>query len=538
MTGALIGAIVRDGTAIFPHGDDVLQPGDRVIVFTESSRVGRGRARAVTRAPALRRRARREAIGVDVARGARTSSARSSSTSASRSSLPARVALGYAERRGPFLGAGAIAFARRLGARAAARGGTERVGAREGFLVVSLTWLLAAGVGALPYSARGEAQLSSPLDAYFESMSGFTTTGARSLTDVEALSPARCSSGASSRRGSAGWGSSCSRSPCCRACASAAASSSSRRCPGPRSSADGADPRHRPAPLAALRRAHGRSLVGRPRGLRLDRDRRRDDALRGGRARVRRRCRPAASRPRRARSRRSRAAIQWTIVRLHGRRAGRTSRSCTGRSSGGARASLVRDEEFRLYLVLLVPSRSRVIAVELVGDGTLRGRGGRPARRLPGRLDDDDDRLRERRLQPVDALLALVTLVGLMFVGGSAGSTTGSIKVVRHLLSGRSCGASSTRPSTRSSSAASGSTAHAVDERTLRAVIVLRPALRRHLRVGTLLLVLDADAGRPRPADCIDAIAAAATTLGNVGPASGSPGRWARSSRTATSRRS
>jgi trk system potassium uptake protein TrkA len=38
MTGALIGAIVREGTAIFPHGGDVLLPGDRVIVFTESSR--------------------------------------------------------------------------------------------------------------------------------------------------------------------------------------------------------------------------------------------------------------------------------------------------------------------------------------------------------------------------------------------------------------------------------------------------------------------------------------------------------------------
>ena len=38
MTGALIGAIVRDGTAIFPHGEDMLFPGDRVIVFTESSR--------------------------------------------------------------------------------------------------------------------------------------------------------------------------------------------------------------------------------------------------------------------------------------------------------------------------------------------------------------------------------------------------------------------------------------------------------------------------------------------------------------------
>jgi trk system potassium uptake protein TrkA len=38
-TGALIGAIVRQGRAVFPHGDDMLLPGDRVIVFTESKRV-------------------------------------------------------------------------------------------------------------------------------------------------------------------------------------------------------------------------------------------------------------------------------------------------------------------------------------------------------------------------------------------------------------------------------------------------------------------------------------------------------------------
>ena len=38
-TGALIGAIVRNGDAIFPHREDVLRPGDRVIVFSESDRV-------------------------------------------------------------------------------------------------------------------------------------------------------------------------------------------------------------------------------------------------------------------------------------------------------------------------------------------------------------------------------------------------------------------------------------------------------------------------------------------------------------------
>jgi trk system potassium uptake protein TrkA len=43
--GALIGAIVREGHAIFPHGEDELLPGDRVIVFTEAAR-----AREVERA--------------------------------------------------------------------------------------------------------------------------------------------------------------------------------------------------------------------------------------------------------------------------------------------------------------------------------------------------------------------------------------------------------------------------------------------------------------------------------------------------------
>ena len=37
--GAMIGAIVRDGRAVFPRSDEVLQAGDRVIVFTERKRV-------------------------------------------------------------------------------------------------------------------------------------------------------------------------------------------------------------------------------------------------------------------------------------------------------------------------------------------------------------------------------------------------------------------------------------------------------------------------------------------------------------------
>jgi trk system potassium uptake protein len=37
-TGSVIGAVIRDGAALFPHSRDTLRPGDRVIVFVEASR--------------------------------------------------------------------------------------------------------------------------------------------------------------------------------------------------------------------------------------------------------------------------------------------------------------------------------------------------------------------------------------------------------------------------------------------------------------------------------------------------------------------
>ena len=67
------------------------------------------------------------------------------------------------------------------------RPGRSPIGFREGFLVVAVTWLVAATLGALPYLFSGEAQLDRPIDAYFEAMSGFTTTGASVLTDIPAL---------------------------------------------------------------------------------------------------------------------------------------------------------------------------------------------------------------------------------------------------------------------------------------------------------------------------------------------------------------
>jgi trk system potassium uptake protein TrkH len=55
---------------------------------------------------------------------------------------------------------------------------------REGLALVGLGWILTAAVGALPYLYAG---VLGPVDAYFESMSGFTTTGSTVIRDIEAL---------------------------------------------------------------------------------------------------------------------------------------------------------------------------------------------------------------------------------------------------------------------------------------------------------------------------------------------------------------
>ena len=56
---------------------------------------------------------------------------------------------------------------------------------RDGFLIVSLSWIFISVVGSLPYIISGA--IPNFVDALFESVSGFTTTGASLLTDVEAL---------------------------------------------------------------------------------------------------------------------------------------------------------------------------------------------------------------------------------------------------------------------------------------------------------------------------------------------------------------
>ncbi|MFQ6794080.1 MAG: TrkH family potassium uptake protein [Thomasclavelia sp.] len=62
----------------------------------------------------------------------------------------------------------------------------KNIYAREGFVIVALSWILVSLVGAIPFCLSGE--IPSYIDAVFEMVSGFTTTGSSILTDVEALS--------------------------------------------------------------------------------------------------------------------------------------------------------------------------------------------------------------------------------------------------------------------------------------------------------------------------------------------------------------
>ncbi|MBQ9427988.1 MAG: TrkH family potassium uptake protein [Clostridia bacterium] len=59
---------------------------------------------------------------------------------------------------------------------------------KEGFCTVALSWIVLSLFGALPFVFSGE--IPNYIDALFETVSGFTTTGASILTDIEALSHA------------------------------------------------------------------------------------------------------------------------------------------------------------------------------------------------------------------------------------------------------------------------------------------------------------------------------------------------------------
>ena len=65
------------------------------------------------------------------------------------------------------------------------KSGNRSFFAKEGFVSVSLSWIVLSIIGALPFVLSGV--IPNPVDAMFEIVSGFTTTGASILPEVESL---------------------------------------------------------------------------------------------------------------------------------------------------------------------------------------------------------------------------------------------------------------------------------------------------------------------------------------------------------------
>lgn len=63
--------------------------------------------------------------------------------------------------------------------------GSNDIYIREGFAIVALSWILVSVLGALPYIISGA--IPSVFDALFESVSGFTTTGASIINNIESV---------------------------------------------------------------------------------------------------------------------------------------------------------------------------------------------------------------------------------------------------------------------------------------------------------------------------------------------------------------
>ncbi len=431
--------------------------------------------------------------------------------------FPALIALIYSEPVWPFLAAGAITSGAGW-ALDKATGDVSSVGVREGFLVVALTWLWAASYGALTYLLADVPQLASPFDAYFEAMSGFTTTGATVLTDIDAL-PRSVAMWRQFTQWLGGIGIivlSLAVLPRLRIGGRQLLES---ELPGPEMSQLASRIRDTAQrfwllylgltvteavilavlgwtgvdPAMDLFNAVAHALTTIPTG---------------------------GFSPEPQSIGAFGPTVRWVIVAfmlVGGVNFALLYRGIVRRRPG----AVIRDEELRLY-VTLVAVAAVILLAEVISEGVAEG----------------EKAIRTAVFQATSVLtttgyatddyttwptLSLITIVGLMFVGASAGSTSGSVKVLRHLLLGKILRRELDQTVHPELVIPVRFNRTVVEERTLRAVsgfILLYIGL---FIIGAVALAIDAAIEGPS-LEPLEAIAAAAASLGNVGPALGFAG--------------
>ncbi len=431
--------------------------------------------------------------------------------------FPTAIALGYGEPVWPFLAAGGVTAVVGFALERSTPSG-EGVGAREGYLTVALLWLAAPAAGALPYLFSGESQLASPVDAYFEAMSGFSTTSSSVLTDVEGLTHSL----AMWRQFTVWLGG--------MGILVLALAVLPRLRVGGRQlfGLEAAGPEVEP--LTVTIRETARRFLLLYFGITaleilalstvawtgLDKRMSFYEAV----AHTFTTLGTGGFSTRAGSFAEFGAASQWIVsvfLIVAGTNYALMYRAVIRRRPG----LFARDDEFRVYLLLVVVAAGVLLAT-LWNEGIAR----------------DEEAVRLAVFQTASIItttgfssadfntwpvLAAIVLVGLMFFGPSAGSTGGSVKVVRHVLVGRILRrelAQTVHPELVAPVRLNGVV---VDERALRAVIVFVLLYVGCFALGTLALVLDA-ARTGLDLSPFQAIAAAATTLSNTGPGLGFAG--------------
>jgi len=434
--------------------------------------------------------------------------------------LPTLIALGSDEPAWPFLAAAAVTGGTGFVVERATRG-EQLVGLREGFLVVALTWLTIPAFGSLPYLFADEPQLARPVDAYFEAVSGFTATGATVLTDIEALD----SSLLMWRQFTQWLGG--------MGIIVLAVAVLPRLRVGGRQllQSELAGPTEVERLTATIRETARRLWVLYVAltlaaiailtfygwiGLDDEMDLYQATAhafstLAIGGFSTQEESIAAFG-----------AATQWTILLLLVLAGINFLRLYLVLVRGRFRA-VTRDDEFRLYLAFLAAG-SILLLVEL----------------LAGNLADGEQAVREAVFQAVSIMttagfatadytgwsaLAELTLLVLMFLGASAGSTGGSIKVIRHLLMFRIIRRELEQTVHREVIVPVRLNGAVVDDRALRGVVTFIVLYMGLFAFGALGLVVDATRANV-DVESFEALGAAAACLGNVGPGFGFAGPY------------
>ena len=434
--------------------------------------------------------------------------------------FPIPLAVGYSEPWWYYAAAGAATAAFGWGLERATKG-KEHVGIREGFLVVSLTWLLGSAAIALCYLLSGEDQLSRPVDALFEAMSGITTTGSSVVADVSTLDKS-LSMWRQFTQWFGGMGIIVLALAVLPRLRVGGRQLMESEAPGPELEALTASIRDTARRLwllyvaltvilVAILGTFGWTGVDERMGL--------FNAVAYAFSAM-----PTGGFGIDPRSLEGYApASQWVLA-LFMTIAGANFALLYRAFVRGRPVALVRDQEFRLYLGLLLLASAAITAI-LWDAGISAG----------------EEAIRQATFQTVSIMTttgfastdfnewlvvapaAAMLIVALMFPGGSAGSTAGSIKVVRHLVIGRVLRRELDQTMHPEYVAPVRVNRVPLEERTVRAVIAFVLLYVGAFVAGAVLLLLDAHRV-DLDLSPFDALAASATTLGNVGPAFGFAG--------------